>query len=279
MTLTGPAGSGKTRLALETARREADWFADGARMVELDSVADPALVPVAVAAALGVVERAAEPTVQTVARTLGSKRLLLVLDNCEHLIEACAELCADLLGACAGLHVVATSREVLGLQGEHALAVPPLAPPPDGADLASPRFPHRLRSEIQRRFGGEVLRIVKPVPIRMKNRNQTGRFVRSNTSKHCATRTDSAAALVAIADKLHNARSMLADYRKDGDTIWSRFNAPRDKQVWYLRSVAEAVGDRVPRAMLAELEEIVERLEGPSSKLQQHESASSGRLP
>ena len=100
-------------------------------MVELDAVADPALVPAAVAAALGVVEQPAEPIVQTLARTLGSRQLLLVLDNCEHLVEACAELCADLLGACPGLQVLATSREVLGLRGEHAWPVPPLAPPPE----------------------------------------------------------------------------------------------------------------------------------------------------
>lgn len=78
---------------------------------------------------------------------------------------------------------------------------------------------------------------------------------------------DASSALVAIADKLHNARTMLADYRVLGDELWSRFKAARADQVWYLRSASEAVGDRVPRAMLAELEEIVERLQRPAATL------------
>jgi len=116
VTLTGPAGSGKTRLALEAARR----VADGVRLVELGAVADGSLVPATVAAALGVVEHHAERVAGTLARRLSRRRLLLVLDNCEHVVEACARLCADLLGACPGLHVLVTSREAFGLPGEHA---------------------------------------------------------------------------------------------------------------------------------------------------------------
>jgi len=120
VTLTGPAGSGKTRLALKAARRLADSFADGVRLVELGAVADGSLVPATVAAALGVVEHHAERVAGTLVRRLSRRRLLLVLDNCEHVVEACARLCADLLGACPGLHVLVTSREAFGLPGEHA---------------------------------------------------------------------------------------------------------------------------------------------------------------
>jgi (p)ppGpp synthase/HD superfamily hydrolase len=90
---------------------------------------------------------------------------------------------------------------------------------------------------------------------------------------------DASAALVAFADKLHNARTMLADYRVLGDELWSRFNAAREDQVWYLRSVLQSVGDRVPRAMLAELDEIVERLNAPPGEFQQLPAVSSARVP
>ena len=99
VTVTGPGGAGKTRLAAEVARRVAGRFADGAWLVELAPVADPALVATAVAAALGVREQPGVPAAEAVARVLARQQLLLVLDNCEHVIGAAAELCAGLLGA------------------------------------------------------------------------------------------------------------------------------------------------------------------------------------
>ena len=135
VTVTGPGGSGKTRLAAEVARRVAGRFADGVWLAELAPVADPALVPSVVAAALGVREQAGVPAAEAVARVLASRQLLLVLDNCEHVIDAAAGLCAGLLGACDDVRVLATSREPLAVAGEARYRLASLALP-DPGDLA-----------------------------------------------------------------------------------------------------------------------------------------------
>jgi predicted ATPase/DNA-binding CsgD family transcriptional regulator len=135
LTLTGPGGVGKTRLALRLAADLEDEFADGAAFVPLAPVRDPALVAPAIAQALAVREAADRPLVETLATALGSRRLLLVLDNLEHLLPA-APLLADLLAACPRLTVLATSRATLRLSGEHLVRVPPLALP-DPAHAAS----------------------------------------------------------------------------------------------------------------------------------------------
>lgn len=133
LTLTGPGGVGKTRLALEIARDAAAKFSptptSGVWLVELGSLANPALVPQAVATVLGVREQPGRPLVATVADSLGSRRVLVVLDNCEHLTGACAELIIALLGACPELRILATSRVVLGVSGETTWPVPPLSVP------------------------------------------------------------------------------------------------------------------------------------------------------
>ena len=99
VTVTGPGGAGKTRLAGQVARQVAGRFADGAWLAELAPVHDPALVPAVVAAALGVREQPGLPAAGALARVLARQQLLLVLDNCEHLIAAAAELCGGLLAA------------------------------------------------------------------------------------------------------------------------------------------------------------------------------------
>ncbi|MFP5378075.1 MAG: BTAD domain-containing putative transcriptional regulator [Acidimicrobiia bacterium] len=135
VTLTGPGGSGKTRLALEVAAAARPGWVDGVWLVELAAVSDPGLVAAAVAGALGVAEEPGVALAATLARTLGSRRLLLVADNCEQVAGACARLARDLLAAGPGLHVLATSRRVLGVAGEVAWAVPPLGTdPPSGED-------------------------------------------------------------------------------------------------------------------------------------------------
>ena len=118
MTVTGPGGAGKTRLAGQVARQVAGRFADGAWLAELAPVRDPALVPAMVAAALGVREQPGLPAAAALARVLARQQLLLVLDNCEHVAGAAAELCAGLLAACDEVRVLATSREPLRVAGE-----------------------------------------------------------------------------------------------------------------------------------------------------------------
>ena len=130
LTLTGAGGCGKTRLALTTAAGLVAAYPDGVWLVELAALTDAALAPHAVAAALGVREEAQRPLIATLAEALHAKRLLLVLDNCEHLIAACAALAQTLLGACPRLQILATSREALGIAGETAWCVPSLALPP-----------------------------------------------------------------------------------------------------------------------------------------------------
>ena len=136
VTVTGPGGSGKTRLAAEVARRAAGRCADGTWLAELAPVADPALVSSVVAAALGVREQPGVPAAEAVARVLARRQLLLVLDNCEHVIGAAAALCAGLLSACDDLKILATSREPLAVAGEARYRLAPLALP-DLEDLAN----------------------------------------------------------------------------------------------------------------------------------------------
>jgi predicted ATPase/transcriptional regulator with XRE-family HTH domain len=129
VTLTGICGVGKTRLALAVAAAVQHAFPDGIRLIELAPLADPALVQQAVAMALGVPDGTAMPLLDCLVATLRPRTLLLVLDNCEHLIDGCAELADRLLADCPNLRILATSREPLQLAGERRWPVPPLALP------------------------------------------------------------------------------------------------------------------------------------------------------
>jgi len=129
LTLTGAGGCGKSRLALEVARTRLPDFPGGMWIVELAALSDAGLVPHAAAAALGVTEHAGRTVTDTLAGALGGNTLLLVLDNCEHLLTACADLAGVLLRECPGLHILATSREPLGLPGETIWRVPSLTVP------------------------------------------------------------------------------------------------------------------------------------------------------
>ena len=132
VTVTGPGGVGKTRLAGEVARQLAGRFADGAWLAELAPVADPAHVAAAVAAALRVRGRPGIPTAATLERVLSRQQVLLVLDSCEHVIDAAAALCAGLLAACDDVRILATSREALRAAGEVRYRLEPLSlPGPD----------------------------------------------------------------------------------------------------------------------------------------------------
>ncbi|HEX5848841.1 MAG TPA: NB-ARC domain-containing protein, partial [Rubrobacter sp.] len=137
LTLTGPGGCGKTRLALEVARNLVDantgQYPDGVWLVELASLTDGTLVPGTVSSALGLRERPDLSATESLVEYLRPRRLLLVLDNCEHLIEACASLLDTLLGTCEHLDVMATSRETLGIPGEVNWVVPSLTVPDAGS--------------------------------------------------------------------------------------------------------------------------------------------------
>ncbi|KUL20882.1 ATP-binding protein [Streptomyces regalis] len=138
VTLTGPGGVGKTHLATRIAASVRRTFPDGVRLVHLSGLHDPALVPLAAADALDLHDHSAQPPLQALVEQVRDRRLLLLVDNCEHLLPACAELAAALLHGTTGVRILATSRHRLGLTEEHLLDVRPLpVPDPDG-DLSSP---------------------------------------------------------------------------------------------------------------------------------------------
>jgi transcriptional regulator with XRE-family HTH domain len=129
ITLTGAGGAGKTRLALRVGGGLVEHFRDGVWLVELASLLDAGRLPQTVAAILGVRERPGTPLVRTLVRFLSTCQALLVLDNCEHLADACAELVEALLQSCPQVRILVTSREPLHLIGEVAWRVPPLGEP------------------------------------------------------------------------------------------------------------------------------------------------------
>jgi non-specific serine/threonine protein kinase len=129
LTLVGVGGVGKTRLALRAAAAARDRYAQGAWLVDLAPIVDGARVPSVIATALGIRERPGWSVLDTLTSELRQQQLLLVLDNCEHVVAACAEVTMALLQACPDLCVLATSREPLGVAGEVEFVVPPLALP------------------------------------------------------------------------------------------------------------------------------------------------------
>ncbi|HUB98166.1 MAG TPA: winged helix-turn-helix domain-containing protein, partial [Stellaceae bacterium] len=137
VTLTGPGGIGKTSLAIKAVRYLLPDFEDGGWIVELASLSDPDLVPSTVAGVLGL-KLGREISAESVARIVGEKHLLLVLDNCEHLIDAVANLAETMIRLCPRTTILATSREVLRIDGETVYRVPPLdvpAPEEEAPDL------------------------------------------------------------------------------------------------------------------------------------------------
>ena len=133
VTLTGVGGCGKSRLAIEVGSQLLDRYPDGVWLVELAAVTDTDWVPHAVGQVLGLRQEPEVPYARSLVLHLASRRVLIVLDNCEHLLSACAALVKNLLAGCPGVSVLATSREGLALPGEHVYAVPPLQLPPADA--------------------------------------------------------------------------------------------------------------------------------------------------
>ena len=139
VTLTGAGGVGKTRLAVELANLLAAEYADGVWYVDLAPITDPAVVPVTVARALGLPDQPGRSTMDTLLRFVRDRQILVVLDNCEHLLDACAELVVALLGAAPGLTLLATSREPIGVSGEATWRVPSLSTADEAIELFTDR--------------------------------------------------------------------------------------------------------------------------------------------
>jgi non-specific serine/threonine protein kinase len=158
LTLVGAGGVGKTRLAQELVRDQAGSYVDGSWLVELAGLTDASLLPSTVAAAVGLHDVQARNVTGVLAEYLSHRHLLLVLDNCEHLVDACADLVVQLLRTCRGLHVLATSREPLAIPGEAIRRVLPLEVP----DLHMPLEPEKLMQSPAVRLFIERARAVNP---------------------------------------------------------------------------------------------------------------------
>jgi len=139
VTLTGAGGVGKTRLAVEVASHVAAEYADGVWYVDLAPITDPAVMPVVVARALGLPDQPGRSTMDTLLRFVRDRQLLVVLDNCEHLLDACAELIVALLGSAPGLTFLTTSREPIGVPGEVTWRVPSLSVSDEAVELFADR--------------------------------------------------------------------------------------------------------------------------------------------
>jgi predicted ATPase/class 3 adenylate cyclase/DNA-binding CsgD family transcriptional regulator len=160
VTLTGAGGAGKTRLAAEVARLIAGEFGEGVRYVDLAPITDPEIVPVTVARAFGLPDQPGSSTMETLLRFVGDGQILLVLDNCEHLLDASAELSVALLGACPGLTLLATSREPIGVAGEVTWRVPSLSLDDEALELFTDRA-RRARPDFT--VGGDDIAVVEEI--------------------------------------------------------------------------------------------------------------------
>jgi predicted ATPase/class 3 adenylate cyclase len=150
LTLVGPGGIGKTRLALHAAAHVLDGYSDGVWFVELAAIGTPTLVPREVAQVLGIREEVGTTLTQTICTTLKARRLLLILDNCEHLVFACAALIDELVRAVPDIRVIATSREALCIAGEQTYLLPALSLPDAKARVEDQARSHAVQLFVER---------------------------------------------------------------------------------------------------------------------------------
>jgi len=175
ITLTGPGGIGKTRLALQVAAGAGRAFRDGVWLAELGGLRDPGLLVAEVARALGLSDQSARWAVASLADHLQNRQVLLVLDGCEYLADACAVMADALLRGCPGLRIIATSRHVLGVAGEVTVAVPPMTVPTEGA--AAPE--ELLGYEAVRLFAGRGAAALPGFAVDARNGPAVGRVCRA----------------------------------------------------------------------------------------------------
>ena len=178
ITLTGSGGVGKTRLALEVAHDVLPTYPHGVWFIDLAPLSDPLLLPQAVAATLEARRQPDRPVLNVLIDQLRDKRLLLVLDNCEHLIDACAQLADQVLQHCPDLKLLATSREALGIQGEAIVRVPSLSLPP--LDLPTPEV--LARSEAVQSFSNAPRRPRRTSGSRQRMRPPSCRSAAASTA-------------------------------------------------------------------------------------------------
>jgi predicted ATPase/class 3 adenylate cyclase len=191
VTLIGAGGSGKTRLSLEAAGNLLGSVRDGVWFVELAPVSDPDLIDAQVAVALGIGESAGQPLLHTLVEWLRSHEIVLVLDNCEHLVAGVADFVDRLLRACPTLLILATSREVLGISGEVVLRVPPLSLDGEAAELFLTRadtvLPGFERDGADRDLVDQVCRRLDGMPLAIE---LAAARLRSLSLAELATRLD-----------------------------------------------------------------------------------------
>ncbi|HEX2710614.1 MAG TPA: NB-ARC domain-containing protein, partial [Candidatus Acidoferrales bacterium] len=175
LTLTGAGGCGKTRLALKIAAATLEKFEDGVWFVDLSALSDSTLVPPAVASVLSVPEQPARTLTEALVSYLRSKSLLVVLDNCEHLVLACAHLAEELLKACPGLRILATSRELLKIGGEVVFRVPSLSLPDPDATVSTE---HLMRYEAIQLFVDRAKVVLSEFELTNRNAVAVARICR-----------------------------------------------------------------------------------------------------
>ncbi len=176
LTLCGPGGIGKTRLALRLAWELAPGVAGGAWLAELGDTDDPAMVASRVAAAIGIREEPDRPLAETLTEALKPRHLLLVLDTCEHVVDASAALVQQLLAGCPGLRVIATSREPLRVRGETVWRVPPFALPAAASAVPAAAL---MRHEAIRLFAERAAAVRPGFVIGAENRDAVVRLCRT----------------------------------------------------------------------------------------------------